>query len=810
MVNVNHAQSLSGRSTIIEMIESAEDCSSKPVRMPALGKEFPQPEMSLIENAMFQVNPDLEDHQWRKQFFGDMPHYLSRYFAERYIKAFKRNGRQYANKYLRKTVGAKINPRLKKVLAQYNQQAKYRNSYIRSDDLFREKLLAEMDKSELKVLAQQYADFFTVQLDNQAAEQDEAQDYEQSIIQVFCGLREISRKFGYTPPYDKPESDLTAAEAECGILRLTCNRAWESKLKAKRSIMREHLAIAVGQVQKSASPYCSRDCLHEWKNQKQRNRDFIKGMSVFDEDMDEEIALSEMFYKSTGNPAIRRCELMVRMRGYENIAQAMGCEGLFLTLTAPSKYHHTRKKGGFIDHWMGNSPRDAQRYLCSVWAKIRAQFKRDDISVFGIRVVEPHHDGTPHWHLLLFMQPHDVKRASEVFTHYAVQEDFKELFPSINKKEIAVGPPNLRTRCEIVAIDSELGSATGYIAKYISKNIDGYAMDDEKDDETGRDQKEMAAHVTAWASRWRIRQFQAIGGAPVTTYRELRRYANNDVNTFKSYVALLNAKQQYNLFTELFPDQNPYLMGPKLDFQGPRLNYAAMNSLQRWDVLTSKYKVELKTDIDSASTAMKCADKGDFAGYVMAQGGPFVKRKNLLIRNDYDVTEMGNEYGEYVGKIQGFKVTNETPVKTRLRNWVIQRKSQALLDSEASTSSTEGAEGLMSPEGASRSSVTNCTPSKSDRLNTGIKTLLKSRGINLDDHLVNAMEQGGQIRLDKDQIMKFRRGYYADSKYHPPELVEMRPKERNIWEGWNTPALKVDNNQEFVPGWEDWENWDWG
>jgi len=62
-------------------MNSAEDCSCKPVRMPALGKEFPQPEMSLIENAMFQANPDLEDHQWRKQFFGDMPHYLSRYFA---------------------------------------------------------------------------------------------------------------------------------------------------------------------------------------------------------------------------------------------------------------------------------------------------------------------------------------------------------------------------------------------------------------------------------------------------------------------------------------------------------------------------------------------------------------------------------------------------------------------------------------------------------------------------------------------------------------------------------------------------------
>jgi len=61
-----------------------------------------------------------------------------------------------------------------------------------------------------------------------------------------------------------------------------------------------------------------------------------------------------------------------------------------------------------------------------------------------------------------------------------------------------------------------------------------------------------------------------------------------------------------------------------------------MNSLQRWEVITDKYKPELKTNAAAASDAMKAADKGDFAAYVMAQGGPFVSRKDLLIRNDYD------------------------------------------------------------------------------------------------------------------------------------------------------------------------------
>ena len=632
---------------------------------------------------------------------------------------------------------------------------------------------------------------------------------------MFESLQDECRAFGYTPPYNRNDG-LHQSEAECGILRLVCQRAWENKLNTKRMTMREHLAIAVGQVQKAASPYCSRDCMHEWKNQKQRNRDFIKGMSIFDEDSGEEIALYDMFYKSTANPAIRRCELMVRMAGYQSIATVMGCDGLFLTLTSPSKYHNTRKKGGFVDQWLGNSPKDAQRYLCQVWARIRAQLKREELPVFGMRVAEPHHDGTPHWHLLMFMQPDHVDRIREIFIGYAIDEEITELFPKVYRKPI-VGPLDYRPRCDVKMMDPSKGTATGYIAKYISKNIDGYGMKGELDGETGRDQREMAAHVTAWASRWRIRQFQPIGGAPVTTYRELRRYANNDKNAFKSFVTTLNSKQQHNLFNELFPDQNPTFMGPQLDFHGPRLNYEAMSSLQRWEVITDKYKPELKTNAAAASDAMKAADKGDFAGYVMAQGGLFVSRKDLLIRNDYNVAEMGNEYGELVSKIQGFQVVGDDAVKTRTRNWTIQPKSQALLDSEASASSTAGAELLIEPEGSSRSSVNNCTPSKSDRLNTGIKALLKNHGIHLDDHLVNVMGQGAQIRVDKDCIIKLRGGYYVDGEihhgenptYHPPELVDITPNKPKTWSSWNSPGTTAQVNAEYAEGWaeEDIENW---
>lgn len=444
----------------------------------------------------------------------------------------------------------------------------------------------------------------------------------------------ISRQFNVTPPHWErmTRKAFNQDDVAPAVIRMFTESWWRQRLRRVAAAWREHLQIAVGNVSKKKHPYASKNCVTDWREQKRRTREFLKGLELEDEDGNR-ISLIEKYDGSVANPAIRRCELMTRIRGFENICNELGYVGEFYTLTAPSKYHATIKAGYRNSKWNGASPSDTQSYLTGLWARIRAKLHREDIRIFGIRVAEPHHDATPHWHMLMFMLPEDVERVRLIIRHYAWEEDRHELKSDKAQK----------ARFHAEAIDPEKGSATGYVAKYISKNIDGYALDGETDDESGELLKETAPAVSAWAARWHIRQFQFIGGAPVTVYRELRRFADTETA------------------------------------HGLSVEFAAVHD---------------------------AADAGDWAGYVNAQGGPFVRRDELQVRTLYEPRAEFNQYGEETVAIRGVYdslVGAGTPILTRLTQWKIVPKRAVDLAVDV--------KGAPAP---SRSSVNNCTGSESE------------------------------------------------------------------------------------------------
>lgn len=446
-----------------------------------------------------------------------LPAFIRKRFSQ-HLESLERQDPKQAVRWLFSTFERHVLRRVDAVNGQYLPQSNLPAILFPLRDDFH--LLPWADKKRLKRLAYKLANLMKSEFMREFDFQHEkTSDVEFSTIYAYGAIASKATALNIAIPGWRQYCDetLSADDALRFFARLQKDKWWLGKLRKIHDRWREHLMIATTYVSKVSSPYCSEPCLREWTAQKKANFEYLQAMELEDQDTGERTSLLDKVMGSVSNPKIARNELMVRMRGFEDMANEMGLAGMFYTLTAPSRYHATHVHSGKRnDKYCNASPRKTQKYLCNVWSRVRAKWRREGIRTFGFRVAEPHHDGTPHWHLLLFLRPEEVELATDIFHEYALQEDGSE-------------PGAAEYRFTAKPIDEEFGSATGYIAKYISKNIDGYGMDGEFDHESGKPVKEMAMRVRAWASRWSIRQFQQIGGAPVSTWRELRRLGSREL-----------------------------------------------------------------------------------------------------------------------------------------------------------------------------------------------------------------------------------------------------------------------------------------
>lgn len=285
--------------------------------------------------------------------------------------------------------------------------------------------------------------------------------------------------------------------------------AWWRRALRKRLRTVEHHAILRGGVHRHASPYVSDKTLRRHESDQRRLLALLSALEVLNVDSGEVIPLQDVIASSQANPANRRMAMMVRIKGIEAMAKGKQHDALFLTITAPSRMHARHHTGQANEQHDGSNPRQVQAYLHNVWRKAMRSLQREGLTVYGMRTVEPHHDGCPHWHVLVFVAPEHAQGALRTLRAYALADSPDE--PGANEH-----------RFRVERIDPAKGSALAYVAKYVSKSIDGEGLGaDTESDTTGSD---TARRVVAWARRWGIRQFQFFGLPPITPMRELYRH----------------------------------------------------------------------------------------------------------------------------------------------------------------------------------------------------------------------------------------------------------------------------------------------
>jgi hypothetical protein len=563
-----------------------------------------------------------------------LPNFLGGIFSGRHAYLTKTSGLLTAHRYLINVFMPRIWPRIVLVNDKFALRFNENSLRLFSDEVDCYSGLAGVNDKELKKLAARIAARLFVEYESRSDDALAANDGEQKALftdleqsEIYGHVAGAARAFNITPmhwkKYRKHKLDMRCAFSS--VARLVNDEWWVRQLKAQRTQWRESLLIASGEVNLQKSGYASKQAIRDVHARRLANMEYLKSRELENVDTGERIDLIDKVLASISNPEIRRMELMSTIAGIEKYAASVGHVGMFLTITTPSKYHPTRMVGkksdrrvNFNHRWDDEafSPKDGQRYLVKIWGKMRTAFKDQGLKVYGMRVVEPHHDATPHWHMMLFCERSQRQAVIDIMRSYALKEDGDER-----------GAQSQRFECKHL----NKGGAAGYIAKYIAKNIDGYALDGQLDHETGQALSDTAAAVTAWASVWRIPQFKAIGVPTMGAYRECRRIRG----------------------------------------------------------------VSLSADFDELVEAVRAAaDAGDFAAYMAAQGGANVPRDTQTVRTARHVIDELNEYDEEVQKVIGIfapHLGSGRIHETRTTQWQIVAKSVAVAPHPLTLKSAFGA-----------------------------------------------------------------------------------------------------------------------
>ena len=487
----------------------------------------------------------------------------------------------------------------------------------------------------------------------------------------------------------------------------------------------------------------------------------------------ETLELKDVHDASVSNAANRRHELMTPLRGCQEYADSNEHVALMATLTAAGRYHRLKKHGKYFvenPNWNGANPIDAHEWLKTSWQRFRAAADRDKLTYYGMRVVEPHVDGTPHWHGVFFVPRDQVSAFIKLLTFYQHQRDSDELFTDDGTAKLKA----MVARVKIEEIDRSKGDAVAYIAKYISKNIDAHKLEGHKDHYSQLvDLTETVTNVTAWSRAFCFRQFQFQKTSSVTVWRELRR---------------IETEQEFCLFEKIrlaadcgcFASYFNWMGGHRLKQRNRPIKLFYERSENHYQELVKKTAgltgvgITVLTREKQWTLVKKDVAKDNAINIVRA----FTRQVAIATKKNNKVTRILGSLGFWVFKSLG-----------------------------------------LAESGGSRfpwTSVNNCTRNHDLSKIDDVQDIDTSNQTPKQIYAGSYFEESVEV-LDKDGDLAKQRCIEcgSESEFYGKSgsylCVLHRPKVLDVCDDWKKwPVAEITDSSDFAPDWKSWASWNWG
>lgn len=275
---------------------------------------------------------------------------------------------------------------------------------------------------------------------------------------------------------------------------------------------------------------------------------FLEYNYIYDKISSSHIPLKNLVISANHNPNRYYALIQNRINTLINEAKEKNLFPIFMTLTLSSEFHKMKmdkQTKALIENPKYNyvTPKEAVKHLTKMFSRLRhdrslKELSKDERIYF--RVNEPHKNGTPHTHILLFVPKSSIDR---------VVNTFKRLFD--NKAN---------------DIQTDIKNAASYVMKYINKTLPL----SKKENLTKKEK-----YLNAWYCKHRIVRFNCSKTlAPLSLYRLLHDKFNlKELTTLvkKKSLAIYVLQTNRNKIMEIF-------FGDELIYQRSE-NYTLKNGL---------------------------------------------------------------------------------------------------------------------------------------------------------------------------------------------------------------------------------------